>query len=319
MWCSTPRSPLRSRRAWRASTTARCSPPRHHDGGSQRGGRDRRVPARRHLSPWSAERRRRAAESIAAAPGEAARSRRRTERRRQVDVRRADARSAAAPQRRSSTPTRSPSNAGPTIRRRMPTTPHASPPTPGHRLIELGRSFIAETVFSHPSKLELIDTAHAAGYTVVVHVVLIPEELAVQRVSHRVSAGGHDVPEGQDSGTLPTTVGTRRHCDHPSRLGDRLRQQHSAGPTHRGPDELWPHRRLPSLAGMGTRTIGVTLAGVAPSLPQRGNFSLWVEMISFTRVATWGNDEAARQTPRRAGIARRGPSRGKAAVRCARL
>src|SRR5215217_3088550 len=48
------------------------------------------------------------------------------------------------------------------------------------RLIELGRSFIAETVFSHPSKLELIDTAHAAGYTVVLHVLLMPEELAVQ-------------------------------------------------------------------------------------------------------------------------------------------
>lgn len=35
------------------------------------------------------------------------------------------------------------------------------------RLIELGESFIAETVFSHPSELELIDAAHAAGYTVV--------------------------------------------------------------------------------------------------------------------------------------------------------
>jgi predicted ABC-type ATPase len=63
------------------------------------------------------------------------------------------------------------------------------------RLIELGRSFIAETVFSHPSKLELIDTAQAAGYVVVLHVLLIPEELAVERVRHRVSAGGHDVPE----------------------------------------------------------------------------------------------------------------------------
>ena len=63
------------------------------------------------------------------------------------------------------------------------------------RLIELRRSFIAETVFSHPSKLELIDTAHAAGYTVVLHVLLVPEELAVQRVKHRVNAGGHDVPE----------------------------------------------------------------------------------------------------------------------------
>lgn len=63
------------------------------------------------------------------------------------------------------------------------------------RLIELGQYFIAETVFSHPSKLELIDAAHAAEYTVVLHVLLIPEELAVQRVRHRVQAGGHDVPE----------------------------------------------------------------------------------------------------------------------------
>jgi predicted ABC-type ATPase len=63
------------------------------------------------------------------------------------------------------------------------------------KLIELRRSFIAETVFSHPSKLELISTAHAAGYTVVLHVLLIPEDLAVARVAHRVAAGGHDVPE----------------------------------------------------------------------------------------------------------------------------
>ncbi len=63
------------------------------------------------------------------------------------------------------------------------------------KLIDLGESFIAETVFSHPSKLELIDTAHAADYTVVLHVVLIPEELAVERVRHRVRAGGHQVPE----------------------------------------------------------------------------------------------------------------------------
>jgi predicted ABC-type ATPase len=63
------------------------------------------------------------------------------------------------------------------------------------KLIELGASFIAETVFSHPSKLELIDTAHAADYTIVLHVLLVPEELAVERVRHRVSAGGHHVPE----------------------------------------------------------------------------------------------------------------------------
>jgi predicted ABC-type ATPase len=63
------------------------------------------------------------------------------------------------------------------------------------RLIELGRSFIAETVFSHPSKLELVRTALDAGYSVVLHVVLVPEDLAVERVKRRVLHGGHDVPE----------------------------------------------------------------------------------------------------------------------------
>ena len=62
-------------------------------------------------------------------------------------------------------------------------------------LLEAGQPFIAETVFSHPSKLELIDTAQAVGYTVAVHVLLVPEDLAVARVAHRVSAGGHSVPE----------------------------------------------------------------------------------------------------------------------------
>lgn len=65
------------------------------------------------------------------------------------------------------------------------------------KLIELGRSFIAETVFSHPSKLDLIDTARRAGFIVVLHALLIPEDLAVERVRHRVRAGGHDVPEAK--------------------------------------------------------------------------------------------------------------------------
>lgn len=65
------------------------------------------------------------------------------------------------------------------------------------KLIELGESFIAETECSHPSKLELLDAAHAAGYTVILHAMLIPERLAVLRVQHRVRAGGHDVPESK--------------------------------------------------------------------------------------------------------------------------
>jgi predicted ABC-type ATPase len=63
------------------------------------------------------------------------------------------------------------------------------------KLIELGRSFIAETVFSHQSKLDVIRAAHAGGFTVVLHALLVPEDLAVERVKHRVQAGGHEVPE----------------------------------------------------------------------------------------------------------------------------
>jgi predicted ABC-type ATPase len=61
-------------------------------------------------------------------------------------------------------------------------------------LIEQHRPFIAETVFSHASKLTLIDDARAAGYYVALHVLMVPERLAVARVQARVAAGGHDVP-----------------------------------------------------------------------------------------------------------------------------
>jgi predicted ABC-type ATPase len=61
-------------------------------------------------------------------------------------------------------------------------------------LIERQRSFIAETVFSHPSKLDLVHAAKFAGYTVALHVLMIPEDLAVHRVAYRVRAGGHAVP-----------------------------------------------------------------------------------------------------------------------------
>ena len=61
--------------------------------------------------------------------------------------------------------------------------------------IEARRSFASETVFSHPSKLDLLRTAGEAGYRRTLHVILIPEELAVERVRVRVEVGGHAVPE----------------------------------------------------------------------------------------------------------------------------
>ncbi len=68
------------------------------------------------------------------------------------------------------------------------------------RAIEDRRSFITETVFSHPSKLDLLRAAGAAGYRRYLHVILIPEELAVRRVRVRVETGGHEVPEDKIRG-----------------------------------------------------------------------------------------------------------------------
>jgi predicted ABC-type ATPase len=61
-------------------------------------------------------------------------------------------------------------------------------------LIEARVAFVAETVFSHPSKLDLIRQAKAAGYTVALHALLVPLEISVARVPQRVAEGGHSVP-----------------------------------------------------------------------------------------------------------------------------
>jgi predicted ABC-type ATPase len=57
------------------------------------------------------------------------------------------------------------------------------------------QSFVTETVFSHPSKIELLQSAADAGYRTYLHIVLIPEALAVARVAERVADGDHQVPE----------------------------------------------------------------------------------------------------------------------------
>ena len=61
-------------------------------------------------------------------------------------------------------------------------------------LISARKAFIAETVFSHPSKLDVIREARAAGYHVHLHVVLVPLDLSMARVRDRVRRGGHTVP-----------------------------------------------------------------------------------------------------------------------------
>jgi predicted ABC-type ATPase len=62
-------------------------------------------------------------------------------------------------------------------------------------LIAARRSFATETVFSHESKIDLVRSAVEAGYLVTLHVIAVPEALAVDRVENRVENGGHAVPK----------------------------------------------------------------------------------------------------------------------------
>ncbi len=63
-------------------------------------------------------------------------------------------------------------------------------------MFDAGKSFATETVFSHPSKLEIIEDARTHGYTVIVmHVGVDSPDLSIARVRGRTLEGGHDVPE----------------------------------------------------------------------------------------------------------------------------
>ncbi|MCK5835407.1 MAG: zeta toxin family protein [Lentisphaeria bacterium] len=64
-----------------------------------------------------------------------------------------------------------------------------------NKLIEKGDSFSCETVFSHPSKLGLIEKAKRFGYRTYLYFCCAGDPLVcVERVSQRVKEGGHDVP-----------------------------------------------------------------------------------------------------------------------------
>jgi hypothetical protein len=84
----------------------------------------------------------------------------------------------------------------------------------------LGQPFIAETVFPHPSKLELIDTGHAAGYTAV-----------------------HWSPKRSCDARKPRSTTTA-----------------AAKAPHRGWDDRRIRRRLPRLAGLDTGAASRALA-----------------------------------------------------------
>ncbi|MBC7617798.1 MAG: zeta toxin family protein [Candidatus Saccharibacteria bacterium] len=74
-------------------------------------------------------------------------------------------------------------------------------------LLQSNISFVSETVFSHPSKIELIERAKQAGYQIVLYIVAVdnPETLA-QRVNNRVREGGHGVPTEKILSRYPRTL-----------------------------------------------------------------------------------------------------------------
>ncbi len=129
-------------------------------------------------------------------------------------------------------------------------------------LIARGDSFIAETVFSHPSKLELITEAATAGYVVALHILIIPEELAVHRVRLRVSAGGHSVPEDKirerTGGCGPWSRGPPESPTTPPCTTIRP----SGGATCRGTDQFRLADRTTRLAGLGRRRVDAPVAAV---------------------------------------------------------
>lgn len=62
-------------------------------------------------------------------------------------------------------------------------------------LIAARQTFAAETVFSHPSKIDLIRQAKAAGHKVnLVFIATESPDINQARVEQRVQLGGHDVP-----------------------------------------------------------------------------------------------------------------------------
>lgn len=74
-------------------------------------------------------------------------------------------------------------------------------------LLETGHSFVSETVFSHDSKLALIEEAQAQGFFVMLLVVALdqPERL-LERVDQRVAEGGHPVPAERILARYPRTL-----------------------------------------------------------------------------------------------------------------
>ena len=75
-------------------------------------------------------------------------------------------------------------------------------------LIAAKQSFSFETVMSHPSKIDILMRAKAAGFFVQLYFVATDDpQTNVERVALRVAQGGHDVPEDRIVARWHRTMG----------------------------------------------------------------------------------------------------------------
>lgn len=73
--------------------------------------------------------------------------------------------------------------------------------------LQARQSFVSETVFSHPSKLQLVRDAQALGFEVALYIVCLDEpDRLLARVRDRVQEGGHSVPAHKILERYPRTL-----------------------------------------------------------------------------------------------------------------
>lgn len=125
-------------------------------------------------------------------------------------------------------------------------------------LLSAGRSFVSETVFSHPSKLQLLADAQAAGFRTVLLVVCVddPQQL-VRRVAQRVREGGHAVPPDRILARYPRTL---EHLKGAVRLADLALLYDTSGTTIQPP-----------------RLVAHCRRGVPPEIP--GKLPVWAASV----------------------------------------
>ena len=119
-------------------------------------------------------------------------------------------------------------------------------------LLQAGQSFVSETVFSHESKLALIEHAQHCGFAVVLLVVCLddPKRL-LDRVHQRVQEGGHAVPGERILARYPRTLS---HLVRAVRLAD-LALLYDTGGASDEADQVNPPVRVAMCRGQETQRL----------------------------------------------------------------